>query len=108
MPPQDEVSEKEPETESQISVPLPETTRPAPFAYRPSTPRTNRPPIEPSKAQDITASFRAAASSMFYPFFCRRELTGEALKSGQLVKDEYFTLFEAVGALEVCLSSLSM
>lgn len=24
------------------------------------------------------------------------------LRTGQLVKDEYFTLFEAVGALEVC------
>lgn len=24
------------------------------------------------------------------------------LRSGELVKDEFFTLFEAVGALEVC------
>ncbi|KAL2041684.1 hypothetical protein N7G274_005468 [Stereocaulon virgatum] len=37
-------------------------------------------------AQDITADFAAAAS---------------ALNTGQLVKDEYFTLFEAVGALEI-------
>lgn len=37
-------------------------------------------------AQNITAKFRSAASS---------------LKTGQLVKDAYFTLFEAVGALEI-------
>lgn len=26
----------------------------------------------------------------------------KALETGQLIKDPYFTLFEAVGALEVC------
>jgi len=36
--------------------------------------------------QDITSKFFVAAS---------------ALNTGQLVKDEYFTLFEAVGALEI-------
>lgn len=39
-------------------------------------------------ARDVTEEFAAAASQ---------------LKPGQLVKDEYFTLFEAVGALEVCI-----
>lgn len=37
-------------------------------------------------AQDVTANFVAASKQ---------------LKPGELVKDEYFTLFEAVGALEV-------
>ncbi|KAI6896430.1 hypothetical protein KC318_g20336, partial [Hortaea werneckii] len=37
-------------------------------------------------ARDVTEEFAAAANQ---------------LKPGQLVKDEYFTLFEAVGALEV-------
>lgn len=39
--------------------------------------------------QDVTANFIAASGQ---------------LKAGELVKDEYFTLFEAVGALEVCQS----
>ena len=38
--------------------------------------------------RDVTEEFAAAAKQ---------------LQAGQLVKDEYFTLFEAVGALEVCL-----
>lgn len=29
-------------------------------------------------------------------------VASEQLQPGELVKDEYFTLFEAVGALEVC------
>jgi len=37
--------------------------------------------------KDVTEEFAAAAKQ---------------LQPGQLVKDEYFTLFEAVGALEVC------
>ncbi|KAL9116298.1 MAG: hypothetical protein Q9187_007181 [Circinaria calcarea] len=39
-----------------------------------------------SQAKDVTTKFGEAAA---------------ALSTGQLVKDEYFTLFEAVGALEV-------
>lgn len=37
--------------------------------------------------RDVTEDFVAASKQ---------------LQSGELVKDEYFTLFEAVGALEVC------
>lgn len=47
------------------------------------------PPQSKSKrivTQNVTSEFFAAAS---------------ALNTGQLVKDEYFTLFEAVGALEI-------
>lgn len=44
-------------------------------------------PSFPSRGiQDVTANFIAASSQ---------------LQPGELVKDEYFTLFEAVGALEV-------
>jgi hypothetical protein len=31
-----------------------------------------------------------------------------ALDVGQLVKDEYFTLFESIGAIEVCQCSISV
>ncbi|EEP79257.1 predicted protein [Uncinocarpus reesii 1704] len=51
--------------------------------------RTKGPPriaSEKMEAHDITEEFTKAAS---------------ALETGQLVKDEFFTLFEAVGALEV-------
>ncbi|KAL2057872.1 hypothetical protein ABVK25_001489 [Lepraria finkii] len=47
---------------------------------------TPGPRISQPMARDITTDFSAAAS---------------ALNTGQLVKDEYFTLFEAVGALEI-------
>lgn len=42
-----------------------------------------------------------------------KDITGEfvsasdRLEPGQLVKDEFFTLFEAVGALEVCQNDFS-
>lgn len=54
--------------------------------------------------QDITTKFRSAASGLSLPASSRigiiaHRVTG--LKTGQLVKDAYFTLFEAVGALEV-------
>ena len=60
-------------------------------------------PIRQSTAQNVTASFRTAASGMLGFYRMRRSLTDErsALETGQLVKDAYFTLFEAVGALEV-------
>ena len=46
-------------------------------------------PAFPSRGvQDVTANFIAASSQ---------------LQPGELIKDDYFTLFEAVGALEVCL-----
>lgn len=45
------------------------------------------PPSFPSRGlRDVTANFVAASKQ---------------LRPGELVKDEYFTLFEAVGALEV-------
>lgn len=44
------------------------------------------------KTRDITLDFAAASSQ---------------LESGELVKDEFFTLFEAVGALEVGLGPFS-
>ena len=40
--------------------------------------------------RDVTEDFTAAS---------------DRLEAGQLVKDEFFTLFEAVGALEVCVKS---
>lgn len=55
-------------------------------------------------AHDITAEFRSAAScSGLLPSYQIAIITNivTALKTGQLVKDAYFTLFEAVGALEV-------
>ncbi|KAK2772115.1 hypothetical protein FQN53_004767 [Emmonsiellopsis sp. PD_33] len=51
--------------------------------------RTTNPPrivSEKMNTKDITAAFTKASST---------------LNTGQLVKDEYFTLFEAVGALEI-------
>lgn len=70
-------------------------------------------------SHDITDKFRAAASSktifsflfqgFLYSACCTRWKYPVSdvvyileLKTGQLVKDEYFTLFDAVGALEVC------
>lgn len=55
-------------------------------------------------AQNITAKFRSAASgSGLLPSYLKALIADiiTALKTGQLVKDDYFTLFEAVGALEV-------
>ncbi|MCJ1307294.1 hypothetical protein MMC25_000940 [Agyrium rufum] len=48
--------------------------------------RVGRPFVSKKRARDITREFTKAAS---------------ALPTGQLVKDEYFTLFESVGALEI-------
>lgn len=60
-------------------------------------------------ARDITAEFTNAASSTVHtppqslPFSSIiLTQSGTELKIGELVKDEHFTLFEAVGALEVC------
>ena len=55
-------------------------------------------------SKDITTKFRSAASGLNLPpsspiSIIAHRLT--ELKTGQLVKDAYFTLFEAVGALEV-------
>lgn len=56
-----------------------------------------------TKFQDITAKFRSAASGLSIPSSLKRIITHRVtgLKTGQLVKDAHFTLFEAVGALEV-------
>lgn len=57
-----------------------------------------------STAQNITANFQSAAScSGLLPSYLKAIIADivPALKTGQLVKDAYFTLFEAVGALEV-------
>lgn len=60
-------------------------------------------------SSDITDKFTKAASgkrtltwhlTLVYLF---TDIYSE-LNTGQLVKDEYFTLFEAVGALEVCVT----
>ena len=53
--------------------------------------------------EDITTKFKEAASgSKNSGKHMVAKLTSlTALGTGQLVKDEYFTLFEAVGALEV-------
>lgn len=52
--------------------------------------RQRPPPVFPGrKIHDVTERFAAAARQ---------------LKPGQLVKDENFTLFEAVGALEVLIN----
>lgn len=59
-------------------------------------------------ALDITQEFRSAAASMTpLPLFTQSEMlmilfTLTDLEPGELVKDGYFTLFESVGALEVC------
>lgn len=68
--------------------------------------RVPRPRFAQSAPRDITAEFTKAASSKHIApeawikcltiFFFLAELN-----TGQLVKDETFTLFEAVGALEV-------
>ena len=64
-----------------------EPQMPAPVPGRPSvTPRS------PVMAVEVTIPFNNAAS---------------ALKTGQLVKQDDFTLFEAVSALEVCASSVN-
>jgi N-alpha-acetyltransferase 35, NatC auxiliary subunit len=64
-----------------------EPQMPAPVPGRPSvTPRS------PVMAVEVTIPFNNAAS---------------ALKTGQLVKQDDFTLFEAVSALEVCTSSVN-
>ncbi|KAL8971077.1 MAG: hypothetical protein Q9183_001225 [Haloplaca sp. 2 TL-2023] len=57
------------------------------FAQTQQNTRRSEPGSHPNQdVQDISSNFRAAAS---------------ALNTGQLVKDPYFTLFEAVGALEI-------
>ena len=59
-------------------------------------------------ALDITQEFRSAAASMTpLPLFTQSEMlmilfSLTDLEPGELVKDGYFTLFESVGALEVC------
>lgn len=66
-------------------------------------------------SSDITDKFTTAASSETLTFghgaifmaLAALLLTTSLfleLNTGQLVKDEYFTLFEAVGALEVCVA----
>ncbi|KAA6410043.1 MAG: amino-acid N-acetyltransferase subunit Mak10 [Lasallia pustulata] len=57
--------------------------RPIPDGLSSSAPKSAK---RPPNARDITAEFTQAAS---------------ALNTGQLVKDDFFTLFEAVGALEI-------
>lgn len=63
---------------------------------------------------DITDKFTKAASSkkrMTLAFLILVYLFTDKiaeLNTGQLVKDEYFTLFEAVGALEVCIARLRL
>ena len=54
-------------------------------------------------ARDITMDFTAAASSTKSRVIWKttRCLMFAGLSTGQLVKDGFFTLFEAVGALEV-------
>ena len=63
---------------------------------------------QPAIPRDITAEFTEAASSELAPLFAYFDqrliflsLSAIELRTGQLVKDEMFTLFEAVGALEV-------
>lgn len=62
------------------------------------------------KMGDATSRLRQEAQQTpFYGGRSVRDITEDftsascQLQSGQLVKDEFFTLFEAVGALEVCL-----
>jgi Mak10 subunit, NatC N(alpha)-terminal acetyltransferase len=53
-------------------------------------------------AVDITKEFTAAASGEAFQKACHLSADPlKALHTGQLVKDEFFTLFESVGALEV-------
>ncbi len=55
-------------------------------------------------ARDVTEDFNRAASCMaLQSSSSNRQSTYviAALRTGQLVQDEFFTLFEAVGALEV-------
>lgn len=55
-----------------------------------------------SPENDITSNFQQAASGAKLETDIKSLLTSiVALGTGQLVKDELFTLFEAVGALEV-------
>lgn len=67
--------------------------------------RVSRPRIpQPAVPRDITAEFTDAASSKPIALETwNKSLTDTPaeLNAGQLVKDETFTLFEAVGALEV-------
>jgi len=67
-------------------------------------------------AMDITQEFKAAAESMFdsallvYRIFWKGHVLivfDTELDVGQLIKDPFFTLIEAVGALEVGLRVLS-
>ena len=50
---------------------------------------------------DITSSFRDAINGQYTAPGNGQTLMLVGLSSGQLVKDDDFTLFEAVGALEV-------
>jgi hypothetical protein len=67
--------------------------------------RVSRPRIaQPAVPRDITAEFTEAASSKHITlgtWIVRLTGISAELNTGQLVKDETFTLFEAVGALEV-------
>ena len=67
--------------------------------------KNNRGLVTPRRAKDITAQFQDAASRLSSSPGCHfvSPLTsGVELQTGELIKDEWFTLFEAVGALEVC------
>lgn len=67
------------------------------------------PPLPTDSFRDITAEFFEASESTLH---CLRyiRLSTDAvileLNVGQLVKDPYFTLLQAVGALEACIQSL--
>lgn len=67
--------------------------------------RVPRPRFAQSAPRDITAEFTKAASSKHIApaalIQCLTIFSLAELNTGQLVKDETFTLFEAVGALEV-------
>ena len=63
---------------------------------------TTRVLSEKMQAKDITENFRQAARGQSRCHIPLPRLTRvQALHTGQLVKDEYFTLFESVSALEV-------
>ena len=56
------------------------------------------------EAHDITTRFTQAAkgsAALMLPTRIAILTMGAALGTGQLIKDDFFTLFEAVGALEV-------
>ena len=73
-----------------------------PDEYQSLGPKTVR---SAPKARDITTDFTKAASGPpTPPSLCHYAGIADsciALNTGQLVKDDFFTLFEAVGALEV-------